>query len=126
MSKFSRFETTVRPKERPWSIHPIWQGIGCLMMVLIPLMSYAGAVLLVKANLQYRWVPFPREFIGPPGRPLLYGQLGVTVLLSMFGFLVFVIVYSIIYRFVGPPKYGPTDAPPARRRNVRSTSKKRK
>ena len=125
MSKFSRFETTARPKERPWSIHPIWQGIGCLMMVLIPLMSYAGAVLLVDANLQYRWVPFPREFIGPPGRPLLYSQLGVTVLLSMFGFMVFVIIYSIIYRFVGPSKYGPTDAPPVQQRKVRSTKRRR-
>jgi hypothetical protein len=116
MSKFSRFDTSARPKKRPWSIHPIWQGIGCLMMVLIPLMSYAGSVLLVDANLQNRWIPVPYEFVGPPGRPLLYMQLGVTVLLSMFGFLLFVIAYSIMWRMTGPPKYSPLDAPPVRRR----------
>lgn len=118
MSKFTRFDTTGRSQKRPWGIHPVWQGIGCLMMVLIPVMSYAGAVLLVDANLQNRWVPVPQEFIGPPGYPLLYMQLGVTVLVSMFGFLFFVMVYSIMYRMMGPPKYGPTDAPPVRRRKV--------
>ncbi len=116
MSKFSRFDTTVRPQKRPWSIHPVWQGIGCLMMVLIPIISYAAAVILVDANIQNRWVPIPPEFIGPPGRPLLYSQLGVTVLLSMFGFIIFVIFYTILYRVTGPPRLGPTDAPPIRRR----------
>jgi hypothetical protein len=86
------------------------------MMVLIPLMSYAGSVLLVDANLQNRWIPVPYEFVGPSGRPLLYMQLGVTVLLSMFGFLLFVIAYSIMWRMTGPPKYSPLDAPPVRRR----------
>jgi hypothetical protein len=125
MSKFSRFDTTVRPKERPWTIHPIWRGIGCLMMVMIPLMSYASAVILVDANVENRWIPIPHEFIGPPGRPLLYSQLGVTVLLSMFGFTLFVVAYTIIYRFSGPPRLGPTDAPPIRPRKGKPRSKGR-
>jgi len=116
VSKFTRFDATAQPKKRPWTIHPVWQGIGCLMMILIPLMSYAGAVLLVDANIQNRWFPIPQELIGPPGQPLLYTQLGITVLFSMFGFIFLVIAYSILYRVTGPPKYGPTDAPPARRR----------
>ena len=27
-------------KPRPWRVHPIWRGIGCVMIVLIPIMSY--------------------------------------------------------------------------------------
>ena len=115
MGKFSQYETAVRKPEAPWKIHPICQGIGCLMMIIIPGMSYAGAVLLVEANLKNNWLPFPREFYGPPGHPLLYGEIGVTVLLSILGYLIFVIIYAIVYRFVGPPKLGPTDAPPIRR-----------
>ena len=28
-------------KPRPWRVHPIWRGIGCVMIILIPIMSYA-------------------------------------------------------------------------------------
>ena len=28
-------------KPRPWRVHPIWRGIGCVMIVLIPIISYA-------------------------------------------------------------------------------------
>ncbi len=116
MGKFTRYSGVVQPKKRPWKIHPIWQGIGCLMMVLIPLISYAGAVLLVDANIKNGWVEIPPEFIGPPNYPLLYTQLGATVLLSLFGFIIFVIIYSLVYRLIGPPTLGPMDAPPIRRK----------
>ena len=116
MGKFTKYSTAVQPKQKPWKIHPVWQGIGCLMMVLIPLISYAGAVLLVNANNENGWVAIPREFIGPQSNPWLYTQLGVAVFLSMFGFMVFVIVYSLVYRVVGPPARGPLDAPPIRRK----------
>jgi hypothetical protein len=115
MGKFSSFDRVVPKKEAKWKIHPVWQGIGCILIALIPLMSYAGAVLLVDANFEHHWVEFPQEFIGPPGHPLLYSQLGVTVVLSVFGFMILVLLYTILYRFIGPPRYGPTDAPPPKR-----------
>ena len=37
-----------KAESRPWSVHPIWRGIGCLWLVLLPVMSYAGAYLLVR------------------------------------------------------------------------------
>lgn len=116
MGKFSHYETTVRKPKAPWRIHPIWQGIGCLMMIIIPVISYAGSVLLVEANFKNRWLPFPREFYGPPSNPLLYAEIGMTVLLSILGYLIFVIFYSLMYKALGPSKYGPTDAPPIRRK----------
>ena len=119
MGKFSKYSTAVQPKEPPWKMHPVWQGIGCLMMVLIPVLSYAGAVLLVEANVKNGWVAIPREFIGPKDYPLLYTELGVTVLLSLFGFMFFVIIYSLMYRMVGPSRQSPLDAPPIRRRRSR-------
>lgn len=115
MGKFTQYSSTVQKPKSPWKIHPIWQGIGCLMMVIIPLISYAGAVILVEANNKNHWIPFPKEFYGPASNPTLYVEIGVTVLLSMFGYLFFVILYSIIYRYAGPPRYGPTDAPPTTR-----------
>jgi hypothetical protein len=115
MGKFTKYSTAVTPKERPWKVHPLWQGIGCVMVVLIPLISYAGGVLLVDATIENGWFQIPREFYGPPGNPLLYSYLGVAVLFSVFGYLLFVIIYLIFYRFMGPPLLGPTDAPPPKR-----------
>jgi len=123
MGKFSKYSTVAKPKERPWKIHPIWQGIGCLMVVLIPIISYAGSVLLVEANLKNRWLPIPQEFIGPSGQELLYIHIGITVLLAMFGYMFFVILYSFVYRYIGPPQRGPLDAPPVRRKVVKTRKK---
>jgi hypothetical protein len=121
MGKFSKYSTTVQKPKAPWKIHPIWQGIGCVMMVIIPLVSYAGSVMLIEANNKNNWFPFPREFYGPASNPYLYAEIGVTVLFSMFGYLVFVILYTIMYRLWGPPRYGPTDAPPPKRTKGKRT-----
>jgi hypothetical protein len=121
MAKYDKYNQGSRMQERPWKIHPIWRGIGCLMMILIPIMSYAGAVILVQANAEQGWLPMPRELIQTVTLPLLgemeqfYAVLIVTVLLMIIGFGVVTILYSLIYSAVGPPRLGPLDAPPVRR-----------
>jgi hypothetical protein len=39
-------------KPRPWRVHPIWRGIGCVMLVLLPIVAYAGSDMLVD-NVEY-------------------------------------------------------------------------
>lgn len=127
MSKYDKFNQGSRMQERPWKIHPIWRGIGCLMMILIPIMAYAGAVILVQANLEQGWLPMPRELIQTVTLPLMgeveqfYAVVIVTALLMIIGFGVVTILYSLIYSAVGPPRLGPLDAPP-----VRNSPKKKK
>ncbi len=127
MSKYDKFNQGSRMQERPWKIHPIWRGIGCLMMILIPIMAYAGAVILVQANLEQGWLPMPRELIQTVTLPLMgeveqfYVVVIVTALLMIIGFGVVTILYSLIYSAVGPPRLGPLDAPP-----VRNSPKKKK
>jgi hypothetical protein len=43
-----------------------------------------------------------------------YAVAVMTVLLSIVGFGLVTILYSIIYSAVGPPSLGPLDAPPIR------------
>jgi predicted permease len=118
MSKYMKYNRRSMIPEKPWQIHPIWRGIGCVLMLLIPVMSYAGAALLVQENLKQRWVPVPAllyQSVAIPGLPVipyLYANLAVAVLLSLIGFGVVMIAYALIYRLVGPPRYGPLDAPP--------------
>ena len=115
MGKYAKYES-VRREKKPQGPHPLWRGIGCLMMVLIPVMSYAGASLLVDANLRHHWLPLPRALYGPAVKPLLYAELAVGAILSMLGFVLLVVFYSFLNSILGPPRYGPMDAPPPRRK----------
>jgi hypothetical protein len=123
MGKYSYSRRAPIPP-KPWTIHPIWRGIGCLMMILIPIMAYAGATLLVQANVDQRWVPLPPELSRTVNVPFLgdvrylMANLVLAVFLSLVGFGVLTAVYSLVYRVLGPPQYGPLDAPPIHR-NVR-------
>lgn len=126
MGKYDKYSTQSRMADRPWQIHPVWRGIGCLMMLLIPIMSYAGGVLLVEANKEQRWVPVPAEMMRKINLPLLgsvdhlVANLLAAVVLSIIGFALLTAVYSLVFRVVGPPSLGPYDSPPERRRRPRS------
>lgn len=114
-----KYQSRQPPKERPWRIHPIWRGIGCLLMLVIPIMAYAGAVLLVQANQETRWITIPPEMaatVNVPGvGPVegLYAILFAAVLLMLVGFGIMVIVYGILYRMMGVGE-SPVDSEPIR------------
>ncbi|HLA97320.1 MAG TPA: hypothetical protein VJL34_02615 [Anaerolineales bacterium] len=122
MGKYDKYSSQSRQAEKPWDIHPIWRGIGCLMMLLVPVMSYAGAVLLVEANQEKGWIVMPRELMAKISVPVigpvehLWGNLLFALALSLIGFALLTALYALVYQFIGPPRYGPLDAPPERRR----------
>jgi hypothetical protein len=131
MSKYTKYQ----PKftERKEQQHPIWRGIGCLMIVIIPLMSYAGAVILVNYGLAHGW-PFPPELIGyvqfpdwvwnAPILPSLAAPIAsflnlFAVLITFFLIAVllsgiFSTLYAFLYRIAGPSKFSAVDAPPSK------------
>ena len=118
MGKFDRYSEPVQ-KERPWKIHPIWRGIGCLMMILIPVLSYAAASVLLESA-PGLGLGFPRDMyrpmmIGDFQMPFSLGEAVLTIGFMVVFFGLLTIVYSVVYRVAGPPKYGPTDAPPPKR-----------
>ncbi len=119
MGRYDRYSP--RAVEEKKGLHPIWRGIGCVMIIVMPVMAYAGAVELVKANYENGWVRMPSELSGRVTLPYigtiqdLYAYLAVGVILLVIGFGVLTILYSIVYSLFGPPKYGPTDAPPPRK-----------
>lgn len=121
MGRYSKYQTSMPAQKLPYKIHPIWRGIGCFMLILIPIMAYAGATLLVQANRTQRWLPMPPELAQAIFIPILNQRIPylpailiVTVLLSLIGFGVLSFFYAILYRAVGPSRYGPLDAPPVR------------
>jgi hypothetical protein len=117
--------------EKP--VHPIWRGIGCLLILFVPLLSYFLATILVDAAAARNW-PVPYQLMGFPVVPPelwkvtslsplwgyiqqqanLYAVLLVTTLFIVaIGALVSV-AYAFIYRYAGPPALGPYDMPPVK------------
>jgi hypothetical protein len=115
MSRYSRSYIHPAAKPRPWQIHPIWRGIGCLLVILLPIIAYSGGVMLVRANTEQRWVSLPGELLGFFSLPAIgrvyYADLAATAALLILGFGVLTVVYSFVYRLFGPPRYSPLDAP---------------
>ena len=119
MGRFNKYEHSAQATARPYKVHPVWQGIGCLLLILIPLLSYAGAVLLVNENLTRHWVPAPALLLQTVAIPViglrvphLYANLLTAFLLALIGFAVVTMFYSIMYSALGPSRYGPLDAHP--------------
>ena len=131
MSKYNKYERK-RPEARH-KIHPIWTGIGCLMIIIVPIMSWAAAQLLVDLGHEQGWgimyslggnlalpaVLYTTPYISPvadfissiPDLSALV-LFFLVILLILSGVLSF--VYSIVYRVIGPPRYTSEDEPAPR------------
>lgn len=115
-------------KEKSRDVHVAWRGIGCLMMLVIPVISIAAAVITIDYGLANNWV-IPFQLLGFPRYPdWFYASSGLMTILSpitntrhFYAYAVTSILYMIllggimslfyayIYRFIGPPRYGPLD-----------------
>jgi hypothetical protein len=113
-------------------VHPVMRGIGCLMMVIVPIISYGISIILVN-NFPLPLPPEMTTAIDLPGwvytlnglafvfsyienQPLLIAYIIFTALVSILIFTIMSIVYGFIYKAFGPSQYGSTDAPPIRKK----------
>lgn len=119
-----------RPEPKREGPPPIWRGIGCLLIVLVPIMSYSAAVLTLPLFQDQGLVP--RELmvtlqtpdwmrISPVitqvyqtllGRPGILAELVLTFVYIIVIGGVLTVLYAFMYRLTAPSRYGPLDAPP--------------
>ncbi len=83
-------------------VHPIWRGIGCMMMLLIPLLAFGISELLIpvtfEASPEFAYTFSPEN---PRAVSMLYLQAGATALLSFVLYMVFSILGSILFSLFG-------------------------
>lgn len=115
----TKYDPTYQPQSRRSIIppvHPVWRGIGCFLLILLPIVAFAGAKILVQVNFTQRWVQVPAELGGSFVVPIIgrvhYADLAVTMILIVIGFALLTVVYAVLYRILGIPRYGPLDSPP--------------
>jgi hypothetical protein len=128
---FSSQQYRKEKQERPWKINPAWRGIGCILCLIVPIMSWVGATMILQSNLH---LPIPYDLTKTVAIPFSHitqidklitqvnqyfvtvrfqsGQLFFTVILLFIGFGILALIYAILYKIAGPPRYGPFDVPP--------------
>ena len=131
MTKYSDFQQRKSVRKNKNQPHPVWRGIGCLLILFVPVLSYFLAAATVQLTVDQNW-PMPYQLMGYPVIPvLLWKDIGIVPLLSfiqsqdnLYAILAITLVYLVIfsalfsfgyaflYRFIGPSRYGPMDAPP--------------
>lgn len=119
MGKYSNYSSDRKVIAPEKTIHPIWRGIGCIIMILIPGMSFAATLLILQENAKNVWFKIPSDLLVKEfSDPLILIKAIFTFVIAVFLFFLFAMVSFIINRFFGPPRYGPTDMPMPRIKNV--------
>jgi hypothetical protein len=128
MGKYGSFKQEMY--KRPYDVHPVWRGIGCIMMILIPLIAIVGAMVTIDEGTKAGW-PIPYELLGYPRLPAmafqipvidniaiaissvnnLYGIIAISLVFMIIGFAFISMFYSFAYKMIGPSRYTPLDAP---------------
>jgi hypothetical protein len=107
----SYYQKKVVPKRE--GMNPIWRGVGFGLLVIIPIMSYAGMELLLQYNAQKNLFPLPLEIINKGGPdPLLYIKIIIFFFILFVLFTILVFATFLINKFFAPSRYGPFDIPP--------------
>ena len=128
------------PKKKPEEVSEAWRGIGCILIIVVPIISWFSGTQLVNYALTHH-MSIPPELLGRPGLPdiinrsyglrVVFGPLAQTQNLyaNLLAALICLIVissltsliYAVVARIMNPDSYGPTDAPPPKRKLARKT-----
>ncbi|MCX6082462.1 MAG: hypothetical protein NTW32_23290 [Chloroflexi bacterium] len=128
MGKYNYFQKEKEPKNK--GIHPVWRGIGCLIMVITPIISGAASMVLLDFGRSQKW-PFLYQLSGSVRFPDIFYQIPMVsdvtnyisntpnftalflffVVFVLFFSSVFAFINAVLYRMFGPPRYSALDAP---------------
>jgi hypothetical protein len=129
---FSTQQYRKQQQERPWKINPVWRGIGCFLILLVPIMAWVAATVFINSNLNIIQTPemnkpltikysrimeVDRVIAGfnrfTNDNHLVGGLFFYFILFLIVGYGLLAFIYAVLYRLVGPPRYGPFDIPPS-------------
>lgn len=88
----------------PWRVHPIWRGIGCMLLIVIPVIAFGLAETLMSFALSENPDIFNSLDPDVRGPENLYVKIGAALVLSFILYLVFSILGSLFYSLAGGPK----------------------
>ena len=136
MGKYAKFQRKTPEKK---GLNPIWRGIGCILIVIVPLLAYGLMVLFVPVIIATGKVPYQLlGFVQFPDwayKVRIVADIAIFIgsiqnlWLNIITFFVIVLIlttvasllYSWIYSVVGPARYTEMDAPPSKHKAKKYT-----
>jgi hypothetical protein len=109
MGKYNNFKPQVERKKK--EVHPVWRGIGLILMILGPILAYFSTIVLLDENAKNGWVAIPTEIIAPGADPLLYTKIILTVFFLLVFYAILMLFTFTINRLFGPSRYSDYDVP---------------
>lgn len=129
MGKYSKYQ---RKSQKKPEMNPLWRGIGCILIVVVPVISYALMVILTPVIMATNLVPyallghvkFPEWALKTPflsdvtffigGINNLGLKLIAFVVILLLLTAIFSLLYTLASQVIGPPRYSDKDAPPSK------------
>ena len=114
MTKYTNYRPSsagTQSREEREKIHPVWRGIGWVLLFIFPIMGYFGAVWLLDENTKQKWVSIPSNLLASGADRYLYLKIGLTLVIFFILYFLFQLISFIVLRGFGPEKYGPMDIP---------------
>jgi len=114
MGKYNSVSRRASTKKEPQQLPPVWRGIGFAMMIIIPIMSYAGMRLVMDYNQQHNYALFqiPLDAINHyGGDPYLFIEIGMTLFLMLVLYAFLMLFTFVLNRIFIPSQLGPFDVP---------------
>lgn len=109
-----RYVDEEREYEARKRIHPIWRGVGCLIIVALGFLGYFGSGLIMNANIKNQWVYIPPEMMWPSFAPWLPPGALIRIVVGLAAVLLGYTAITVVYATVFPIVPGKHDAPPVR------------
>ena len=127
-SKYRKYE---RAEIKKQGMNPLWRGVGCILFIIVPLLSYFLMTLVVPPVLATGQVPpeltasptFPPWVAKAPVLNGLAAYLSsvqnLWLMLIIFAVILLLLatvsslVWTMVQSVVGPPRYTEMDAPEA-------------
>jgi hypothetical protein len=129
MTKYDKYRRIAAPRRK---MSPMWRGVGCLLMIVVPAISYVIGHAFLEAAKNRNLIPlsllghiqFPDWVWGVPFLDTIAGfisSLNDPLAMLIFFFVTLLIlsgmvsmIYSMIYQVIGPPRYTELDAVPSK------------
>jgi len=115
MTKYSNYRSTsgTLSRQEREKIHPIWRGIGLILVFLFAVMGWFGSIWLLDENAKQHWITIPSNLMAKGADELLYVKIGVAIVIFLVLYMICQFISFFILRLFGPERYGPMDIPRA-------------
>jgi len=120
-------------------MNPIWRGIGCILIVVVPLLAYGMMLVFVPPIIATGKVPY--QLLGHVQFPEWAFKVRIVadiasyissidnLWMNIITFFVMLLIltavasllYSMIYALIGPARYSELDAPPTKYKGKKYT-----